>query len=205
MGSDLFDISAKADASPNTGQFPVMLQSLLVEKFQLLMRRETRDVPIFALVALRNGPRLLGTHESDPNMDEPLVRNALDHDSGRPPHRMSVTILRRGLLIMQQTDIHTLGMLLSAILGRAVVDKTGLMGTYDCKLEWQPDADQVAMFQAMRVPEGFGAPPPDPAGPTLVAAIEEQLGLKLQPENGPVQMSLVERAERPSANGSAIQ
>ena len=207
MGSDLFDISAKTDAPPrDIREFAAMLQPLLGEKFQLLIRRETKHVPIFALVAAHNGPRLNETHESDPDMDEPLVRHALNrNNSGLPAGRLGLIILRRGLLIMQQTDIHTLAMQLSAILGRAVVDKTGLSGTYDCKLEWQPDANQVAMFQAMRVPEGFGAPAPDPSGPTLVAALEEQLGLKLEPENGPVEMFLVERAERPSADGSATQ
>ena len=58
---------------------------------------------------------------------------------------------------------------LSDFLGRIVLDKTGLTGKYDLKLEWQPDENQVAMFQAMRVPEGYGALAPDPAGPSVFA------------------------------------
>ena len=89
---------------------------------------------------------------------------------------------------------------LSSILGRTVVDKTGLAGTYDLKLEWQPDENQVAMFQAMRVPEGYGAPAPDPLGPSLFTALPEQLGLQLDSDKGPVEIFVIERVERPSAN-----
>jgi len=89
---------------------------------------------------------------------------------------------------------------LSSILGSMVVDKTGLTGKYDLKLEWQPDENQVAMFQAMRVPEGYGAPAPDPLGPSLFTALHDQLGLQLDSEKGPVEMLVIERVERPSAN-----
>lgn len=89
---------------------------------------------------------------------------------------------------------------LSNFLGRTVVDKTGLTGTYDLKLEWQPDENQVAMFQALGVPEGFGAPAPDPLGPSLFAALEEQLGLRLDSQRGPVETFVIERIERPSEN-----
>ena len=85
-------------------------------------------------------------------------------------------------------------------LGRVVVDKTALTGKYDLKLEWQPDENQVAMFQAMGVPEGFGAPPPDGHGPSLFAALQEQLGLKLESQKGPVEIFAIEGVERPSEN-----
>jgi len=89
---------------------------------------------------------------------------------------------------------------LSNFLGRAVVDKTGLTGIYDLKLEWVPDENQVAMFSAMGVPEGFGAPAPDWPGPTLFTALEEQLGLKLDSQKGSVETFAINRVERPSAN-----
>ena len=80
------------------------------------------------------------------------------------------------------------------------MDQTALTGIYDVKLEWQPDENQVAMFQAMGVPEGFGAPPPDWQGPSLFAALPEQLGLKLESQKGPVEMLVIERIERPTEN-----
>jgi uncharacterized protein (TIGR03435 family) len=80
-----------------------------------------------------------------------------------------------------------------------VVDNTGLTPKYDLKIVWQPDANQIANFDAMRVAEGYGAPAPDPLGPSLFTAIQEQLGLKLESETGPVEMLAIERIERPSA------
>lgn len=89
---------------------------------------------------------------------------------------------------------------LSNCLGRSVLDKTGLPGKYDWKLEWTPDENQIAMFDQMGTPEGFGAPPADPSGPSLFSASQEQLGLKLDAQRGPVEVFVIERIERPSAN-----
>jgi hypothetical protein len=80
--------------------------------------------------------------------------------------RRPVMKIRRGLLVAQETTMAWFASQLSEFLARPVVDKTGLTGKYDLKLEWQPDENQVAMFQAMQVPEGLGAPPADPAGPS---------------------------------------
>jgi uncharacterized protein (TIGR03435 family) len=96
--------------------------------------------------------------------------------------------------------METLAWRLSGFLGRTVLDKTGLKAQYDLKLEWVPDENQIAMFQAMGVPEGNGAPPPDWQGPTLFTALEEQLGLKLDSQKGPVEMFMIERVEKPSDN-----
>ncbi len=89
---------------------------------------------------------------------------------------------------------------LADFLGRTVLDKTGLAGMYDIKLEWKPDENQVAMFGAMGVPDGFGAPAADWDGPSLFTALEEQLGLKLESEKGRVEIFTIEHVERPSAN-----
>jgi uncharacterized protein (TIGR03435 family) len=83
---------------------------------------------------------------------------------------------------------------LAPMAGRAVVDQTGLAGTFDLELEWTPD---------QMPPATLGAPPPvlppPPAdGPSLFAAIQEQLGLKLDATRGPVEVLVVDRAERPT-------
>jgi uncharacterized protein (TIGR03435 family) len=71
---------------------------------------------------------------------------------------------------------------------------------YDLKLEWVPDESQIGNFQAIGVPEGFGAPAADWPGPTLFTALEEQLGLRLDAQKGPVEMFAIERVEKPSSN-----
>jgi uncharacterized protein (TIGR03435 family) len=197
IGSDFFDISAKPEiATTNFDQIKLMLQSLLAERFQLVMRRDTREMPVYALVVDKNGPKFKEASESDPNIVDLGQRPDLKAGGGRP----RFTIIRRGRLTAQGTTMTTVADDLSNFLGRVVVDKTALTSSYDVKLEWQPDENQVAMFQAMGVPEGFGAPPPDGHGPSLFAALQEQLGLKLESQKGPVEIFTIERIEQPSEN-----
>ena len=150
---------------------------------------------MYALVVSKNGAKFKPTRESDP----PII----DLGRGGPPDshsRQSIMRVRRGLLVGQQTTMAGLASQLSNFLGRTVVDKAELTGTYDLKLEWQPDENQVANFQSMGVPEGLGAPATDPMGPSLFAALQEQLGLRLESQKGPVEMFVIERLEKPSAN-----
>jgi len=196
MNSDLFDIGAKLDPSADMNQTNLMLQSLLAERFQLVIRRDTKEMPVYALVVARNGPKFKESNESDPNL---IDLGGRETPAGAPK-RPQVTKIRRGLLVAQEATMAGFAFQLSDFLGRIVLDQTGLTGKYDLKLEWQPDENQVAMFQAMRVPEGYGAPAPDPSGPSVFAALQEQLGLKLESEKGPVEMFVIERLERPSAN-----
>jgi uncharacterized protein (TIGR03435 family) len=196
IGADLFDISAKAEDSANMDQVAMMLQSLLAERFQLVIRRDTKEMPVYALVVSKNGPKFKDANESDPNIPQLQGRTDMPANGPRP----RVMIVRRGRLTTQGTNMTGLAFQLSNLLGRTVVDKTGLTGTYDLMLEWAPDENQVANFQAIGVPEGFGAPPPDWQGPTLFTALEEQLGLRLDSQKGPVEMFTIERIARPSEN-----
>jgi uncharacterized protein (TIGR03435 family) len=198
MGSDLFDIAAKAEGSTATNfdQIKLMLQSLLAERFQLVVRRDTKELPVYALVVDKNGPKFEAASESDPNIIDLSQRPDLAAGGAR----LHFTIIRRGRLTAQGTNMALLASQLANFLGRTVVDKTALSGTYDVKLEWVPDENQVAMFQAMGVPEGFGAPPADWQGPSLFAALQEQLGLKLESQKGPVEIFTIERIDRPSEN-----
>jgi uncharacterized protein (TIGR03435 family) len=195
IGSDLFDISAKSESSMRPEDLWLMMQSLLADRFKLVIRRETKEMPVYGLVVAKNGAKFREVKESDPNMVDLSGRPELP-----PGVRPRFIILRRGRLTAQGVDMETLAFRLTDFLGRAVVDKTGLTAKYDLRLEWAPDENQVAMFQAMGVPEGNGAPPPDWVGPSLYTALEEQLGLKLDSQKGPVEMFMIESVERPSGN-----
>jgi uncharacterized protein (TIGR03435 family) len=86
--------------------------------------------------------------------------------------------------------------MLSRLLGRTVVDKTGLTGNFDVSVEWTPDETQ-----AIRLPPGAQTPPlSDTTGPSIFTAFQEQLGLKLDSQKGPVEILVIERAEKPSGN-----
>jgi uncharacterized protein (TIGR03435 family) len=196
-GSDLFDVAAKPDGPVKPDQFGLMLQSLLADRFGLVVRRETKDMPVYALVVDKNGPKFKDAHESDPVIPQLRDRPDLPNAGGR---RAGVSIIRRGRLTTQMTNMTGLAANLANIVGRTVIDKTGLAGMYDLMLEWSPDENQVANFQSIGVPESFGAPPPDWQGPTLFTALEEQLGLKLESQKAPVEMFQIERVERPTEN-----
>jgi uncharacterized protein (TIGR03435 family) len=82
------------------------------------------------------------------------------------------------------------------MLGRTVIDKTGLTGRYDFTLNWAPDPGVPGAR-----PDGPDAPPPpDPDGPSIFTAMQEDLGLKLQSAKGPVEIIVIDRAEKPDAN-----
>jgi bla regulator protein blaR1 len=188
IGSDRFDIVATPGARASDQLLP-MLQSLLMDRFKLIAHKETKKVPIYALVVAKHGPKL-----AEPNA--PAQRNA-----SSAPYRPGMVVVRRGLLVAQAAPVTALLNPLSNILGRTVVDRTAITGKYDLRLQWTPDENQIAMLSAMGVPEGFGAPPPDPSvSPSLFTALQEQLGLKLESRKAPGEILVIERVEKPSEN-----
>jgi bla regulator protein BlaR1 len=180
-----FEIEAKAengadfDPRPNGGgRVRLMLQSLLEERFKLALHREIKEEQVYELTVAKGGPKL--KEVADPGK------------GGQQGMRMG-----RGQLIGMAAPIAILVNVLSQQLGRSVIDKTGLAGKYDFTLTYTPDAAQSAAFG----PPGPDAPPPpDPNGPSIFTAIQEQLGLKLESAKGPVDVLVIDHAEKPGAN-----
>jgi bla regulator protein blaR1 len=82
-----------------------------------------------------------------------------------------------------------------------VLDRTGLKGNFDLKLQWTPDPGEFAGMPAGPPPPGVeGPPPPDPNGPSIFTAVQEQLGLRLESQKGPVDLIVIDRGEKPSEN-----
>ena len=192
MSSERFDINAKPEGAYNQDQFGLLLQSLLAERFHLVVRRETREMPVYALVADRNGPKFKTANDSAPNLID--LGGATNPRAGRQP----VMRLRAGLMIAQDVTMSTFAFQLSKVLDRSVADKTGLTGKYDFRLDWTPDENQTANFRTRGVADRED--PPTAPGPSLFTALQEQLGLRLASEKGPVEMLVIERIERPSEN-----
>ncbi len=90
--------------------------------------------------------------------------------------------------------------MLSGVLARPVLDKTGLHGVYDFKLEWAPEPGEDVLA-ALGLPSRPEAPPPvDSSRPSIFTAVQEQLGLRLESRKGPVEIIVIDHAERPSEN-----
>lgn len=188
-----YDISAKPEKAPKDGELQLMLQALLKDRFQLALKRETRELPVYAMVLAKKDGAL------GPNLVESKEGSCVAPDRNAPPkpgqrncgqQMMSPRSLKAVSAPMSQVIP-----MLARMLGRTVVDKTGLTGKYDIDLQWTPDETQLAMM-----PPEARAAASDASGPSIFTALQEQLGLKLESQKGPVEVFVVERAEKPSEN-----
>jgi uncharacterized protein (TIGR03435 family) len=200
MDSAHYDISAKPEDNAKRSDVPLMLQSLLADRFQLMTHRETKELPIYALVVANKdgklGPRLTASKEGsctppDPTKAPPLPEPGKPQTLGCGGMMMGPDRVAGGSIPL--TDLIPM---LSRILGRTVVDKTGLTGKFDISMEWTPDESQAVQF----APGGLRPPPSDTTGPSIITALQEQLGLKLESQKGPVEMFVIDHVERPSEN-----
>jgi uncharacterized protein (TIGR03435 family) len=200
-----FDIEARAPQSTTKDQTRLMMQSLLAERFKLVVHFETREAPVFAMVLAKAGsvgPQLR-KHPAGDNCAE----TAFPTDSGNgvtakqsqfaipipcgqlahlPPSAPAARRFggRDVPLSLLATSLPTqTGM---AVIPRPVIDKTGLEGNYDFSLEWTPEDTSEVNNQE--------------SGGTFQEALKEQLGLKLQPEKGPVEVLVIDHIEPPSPN-----
>jgi uncharacterized protein (TIGR03435 family) len=183
--STTFDIEAKSDPSVDEqlskmppeqakSQKLAMLQALLADRFKLVTHAETRELPIFELVLAKGGPKF---KPSDAN------GTTISQSGGSGTHRIHV----------QGSDntIELLARELTQAAGRIVLDKTGIEGRYDLTLRWTPDNAPAPLLN--------GAPDPN-APPDLFTAIQEQLGLKLEPGKGPVPVLVIDHLDKPTEN-----
>jgi uncharacterized protein (TIGR03435 family) len=220
--SDRFDVVAKAETNATPAEMNVMLQSLLADRFRLVAHNETRQLSIYELVMARND-RKLGPELKPATVDcGPQGRGRLGGPApggggpppgpsqgarGLPPPsgaaggpgagcRVMFTI---GRIEAGGQPLALLTTQLSNQLGRPVIDKTGLTGSFDYTLSWTPD--QMPQGQPPTPPPGappFPFPPVDPNGPTIFAALQEQLGVKLESTKGPVDVLVIDRIEPPT-------
>jgi bla regulator protein blaR1 len=207
ISSDRYDIEAKMDSSEvekfqTLGQDQrvlesnQMLQALLANRFQLVVHGEKKELPGYALVIAKGGSKL---HEAKPGDTYP---NGIKGPDGKPGTGLMIIGGLGGPVTGQAINIEGLVRLLSQQLGRTILDETGLKGNYDFTLQWTPDERAGPMPGA---PQGGGsrsddAPPPDSSGASIFAAIQEQLGLKLESRKVPVEMLVIDHVAAPSEN-----
>ncbi|MFZ0819194.1 MAG: TIGR03435 family protein [Candidatus Acidiferrales bacterium] len=162
-----------------------MLQALLADRFGLAVHRESRELPVYSLVIAKGGFKL------NPTPPEKVSQGGSGGSVG-----WSQSGRGGGKITGQAIPIVALTESLTQILGRTVLDKTGLRDFYDVTLQWAiSDSGQAPV-----VDSGGGAPSSEPAGPTIFIAIQEQLGLKLESGKGPVEIIVIDHVEKPSGN-----
>jgi uncharacterized protein (TIGR03435 family) len=183
-----FDILAKIPDGTSRAQRDAMVRALLADRFKLKTHLETREAPMYALVMARPDGRL-GPRLSESGLDCHARRAATNRgervappdELGRPPCVLQSSLGSiRGGGIPIADFARALSFL--GFAGRPVVDRSGLTGEYDLELRWTPDRTRQD----------------DPDAPTLVTALREQLGLKLEATKGPVNVLVIDSAERPT-------
>jgi bla regulator protein blaR1 len=208
MTSDRFDIVAKSGPETSDSDLKLMLQNLLIERFAIKARIETRSLPVYALVFARSDRRLGPDLQADP-CETPSsgpgpcgsgpgtsttgpARSAGAGAGGGGGGRGGGTGAAPGGSGSSGSGMSSSGLtmarfaeMLSRSVDRAVIDRTGLEGGYTMKLR----------FSAPR-PPGAGDPPAD-APPDLFTALQEQLGLKLESTRGPVEVLVIDSAQHP--------
>jgi uncharacterized protein (TIGR03435 family) len=191
MGTDPWDIEARAaegsfspptaPPDPNTPDpMSLRLQSLLEDRFQLKTHHETKELPVFEMSISKGGSKIKLSE------DQTFPGQGGSPPPPPPPGTVARGSIRRGpgSLAASAVPTSSLAWTLSQLLGRPVVDKTGLQGLYDAQLQWTPDQ----------------APPADSNGPSIFKALQEQLGLKLDSAKGPVDVLVVDSVQKPTAN-----
>ena len=190
-----WDITAKAPDDAPPQQMLLMLRTLLADRFKLVVRNETREMPIYALTLARADGRL-GPQLRASSVDCATIFAAAKArgeapsptTNGRPTCGTRTT---RGNMMTTGVAMSDFARNLGPFTGRPVVDKSGLTGVYDLDLTWTPD-------QGPPGPEGTAAAAPSSGdGVSLYTAVQEQLGLKLEAQRGPVDVLVIDSAQRP--------
>lgn len=184
INSDLFDIVARAeDAAATPEGMRLMLRQLLADRFAVRLHTESRDMPIYAL----------GVTRADLALGPRINRATAACERTPCDVRHAPGTLRASGMTMAELAAN-----LSIWVDRLVTDRTALGGTFDLRLQWTPDRLPQPPTQLWTADLPVDAV--DPNGPSMFTALQEQLGLRLDAQRGPVDVFVVDRVERPTAD-----
>lgn len=162
-----------------TDQYRQVLLRSLEDCFQLRSHRETRVVPIYELTMTGTGSNL--HPDSGPDARGPLIKDGI------------------GSIHLRNSSLEEFADRLSLHLGRPVLDKTRTPGLFRFSLDWAPVPGEDGGPDAAGLPPGTPMPTANSDGRSIFQAIQEQLGLRLTPEHGPIEGIVIEKAEKPRA------
>jgi uncharacterized protein (TIGR03435 family) len=186
INQEEYDISARIDDAETRrlqsltkeqaqAERRLMLQALLADRFLLIVHHETKEGPVYALVVAKHGPKF---------------------QEAAPPARPEMPIsMGAGLLTFNGAPMSTLVRLMAQVIGRPVLDHTGLTGNYAFTLKWTPDE-----FNLPATPQQSDQTSAEPNGTSIFTVIQDQLGLKLESTKAPIDSLVIDHVSRPSPN-----
>jgi uncharacterized protein (TIGR03435 family) len=199
--ADLVDQLRKLPRGEQMDRMRPMLRALLADRFKLSVTDGTKEMPVFALVAAKGGPKLTESAPPPPaDPSAPLAPLPPPGPNGPPPPRpggfyMFMGPERQAILAGDSVPLSNLVSMLSQQLGREVLDQTGLKGTYTFKLSWTSEQGMLGG----PLPPGADNATAD-TGESIFTALQEQLGLKLEDTKAPVETVTIDHIEEPSPN-----
>ena len=192
--SSKFDVAAKIPPGSTNEQFRVMMQNLLADRFKLSLHHEMKELPVYNLIVMKNGPKFKPSPQApkNPAPDDPKPGASAGPTMGKdgfPVLPAGYTMAAMGNKARMRNPKMTMDRFVAQMsnqVGKTVIDKTGLNGEYDIELFWQYDSGAAADLTA---------------GPTLTDAVQDQLGLKLESAKGLVDIIVIDHVEKtPSEN-----
>lgn len=192
LDSERYDIVAKVPPGTTPEQFRLMLQNLLAERFELRQHRETKTLPVYLLTVAKNGPKLESTETLPVYKDDEESKAASQKKASEALAAMRAARQRGELTYgrsfhLPNATVSKFIQSLAPNVDRPIKDKTQIEGAHSFTLKWTPEG---------QLPAGDG-----PRGPSIYAALEEQLGLKLQPAKEEIELLVVDHAAKtPTAN-----
>lgn len=208
--TDRFEIQASAPANTTKDQMRLMMQSLLAERFQLAVHFETHEVPVLAMTLIKPGMPGPGLrpHDQGPPCDAPPAPDLFPGVCDIVAQNFLAGGQRVGSgrnLTMTEIAWSLPGM---GIIDRPVIDRTGLAGKFDLKIQWKPDPASVGGGSAIpKKGSSLPAPPPptqnsepEADGPGFIQALRDQLGLRLESTKGTLETLVIDHVQLPSGN-----
>jgi uncharacterized protein (TIGR03435 family) len=200
IASERFDVDAKVDDAAAEAmnkllpdqkfkQFRLMLRSLLEDRFKLKVSTQMKELPVYALVVTKNGPKL-----NPLNLPPETAARRMPTISGGSRGELKAGACSMEMFTRWISGNNDIG-------NRVVIDATGLKGVYDFALSWTPDNIHTAQTNAASAGQGpANAAADDTSKPSIFTALQEQLGLKLESRKAPVEVLVIDHVEQPSPN-----
>jgi uncharacterized protein (TIGR03435 family) len=217
LDAERFDITATMPPTTTKEQFSIMLQSLLADRFRLVLHRATKDGPMYSLVLAKGGPKLKESGDTPPpasdaappSSDPLVLRQTKPGADGLPPISfppgkgglMSVMTNGHARLVGQLRTMNELAEFLTGFLNCPVTDSTGLTSKYDFTVNFAASLNAPDPMAADNAARNSATPEQSDVQPGFFAAIQSQLGLRLESKKGPIESIIIDHIERkPTVN-----